>query len=111
MLTIKYASTVGVSKYLKFKVNYLLSSILNIYLQKKMRLRFLFLLEYCSKLGCQSLRTQVISYPGHFLPTLVISYLLFGHFVPSNNHFVPRSFRTHFGHFVPRSAGYEMTIW
>ena len=61
--------------------------------------------------GCQSFRTQVISYPGHFVPTLVISYLLFGHFVPSNNHFVPRSFRTHFGHFVPRSTGYEMTIW
>ena len=53
----------------------------------------------------------VISYPGHFVPTLVISYLLFGHFVPSNNHFVPRSFRTHFGHFVPRSTGYEMIIW
>ena len=61
--------------------------------------------------GCQSFRTQVISYPGHFVPTLVISYLLFGHFVPSNNHFVPRSFCTHFGHFVPRSTGYEMTIW
>ena len=53
----------------------------------------------------------VISYPSHFVPTLVISYLLFGHFVPNNNHFVPRSFRTHFGHFVPRSTGYEMTIW
>ena len=53
----------------------------------------------------------VISYPGHFVPTLVISYLFFGHFAPSNNHFVPRSFRTHFGHFVPRSTGYEMTIW
>ena len=53
----------------------------------------------------------VISYPGHFVPTLVISYLLFGHFVPSNNHFVPRSFRTHFGHLVPSSTGYEMTIW
>ena len=56
-------------------------------------------------------RLPVISYQGHFVPTLVISYLLFGHFVPSNNHFVPRSFRTHFGHFVPRSTGYEMTIW
>ena len=33
MLTIKYASAVEVSKYLKFNVNYLLSSILNIYLQ------------------------------------------------------------------------------
>ena len=53
----------------------------------------------------------VISYPGHFVPTLVISYLHFGHFVPSNNHFVPRSFRTYFGHFVPRSTGYEMTIF
>ena len=53
----------------------------------------------------------VISCLGHFVPTLVISYLLFGHLVPSNNHFVPRSFRTHFGHFVPRSTGYEMTIW
>ena len=53
----------------------------------------------------------------HFVPRsfrthfVVISYLLFGHFVPSNNHFVPRSFRTHFGHFVPRSIGYEMTVW
>ena len=56
-------------------------------------------------------RLPVISYPGHFVPTLVISYLRFGNFVPSNNHFVPRSFRTHFGHFVPRSTGYEMTIW
>ena len=53
----------------------------------------------------------VISYPGHFVLTLVISYLLFRLFVPSNNHFVPRSFRTHFGHFVPKSTGYEMTIW
>ena len=61
--------------------------------------------------GCQSFRTQVISYPGHFVPTLVISYLLFGHFVPSDNHFVPRSFRTHFDHFVPSSTWYEMTIW
>ena len=61
--------------------------------------------------GCQLFRTQVISYRGHFVPTLVISYLVFGHFVPINNHFVPRSFRTHFGHFVPRSTGYEMTIW
>ena len=50
----------------------------------------------------------VISYPSHFVPTLVISYLRFGHFVPSNNHFVPRSFRTHFGHFIPRSTGYDM---
>ena len=55
-------------------------------------------------------RLPVISYPGHFVPTLVISYLRFGHFVPSNKHFVHRSFRTHFGHFVPRSTGYEMTI-
>ena len=63
------------------------------------------------RIGCQSFRTQVISYSGHFVPTLVIAYLLFGHFVPSNNHFIPRSFRTHFGHFVPRWTGYEMTIW
>ena len=53
-------------------------------------------------MGCQSFRTQVISYTGHFVPTLVISYLLFW------------SFRTYFlvisypvttisypGHFVP----------
>ena len=53
----------------------------------------------------------VISYPGHFVPSLVISYLLFGHFVPSNSHFVPRSFHTHFGNFVPRWIGYEMIIW
>ena len=68
-------------------------------------------LTICTKFGCQSFRTQVISYPGHFIPTLVISYILFGHFVPSNNDFVPRSFRTHFGHFVPRLTGFEMTIW
>ena len=59
----------------------------------------------------QFVSLPVISYPGHFVPTLVILYLHFGHFVPSNNHFVPRPFRTHFGHFVPRSTGYEMTIW
>ena len=53
----------------------------------------------------------VISDPGHFVPTLVISHLLFGYFLPSNNHFVPWSFHTHFGHFVIRSTGYEMTIW
>ena len=52
---------------------------------------------------------------GHFVPTsfrtiLVISFPLFGHFVPSNNHFVPSSFRTHFGHFVPSLTGYEMTF-
>ena len=52
----------------------------------------------------QSDRLPVISYP-------VILYLPFGHFVPSNNYFVPRSFRTHFGHFVPRSTEYQMTTW
>ena len=43
-----------------------------------------------------------ISYPGHVVPILVISYLgqlgtkwLYG------GQFVPKSFRTHFGHFVP----------
>ena len=43
-----------------------------------------------------------ISYPGHFVPILVISYLgqlgtkwLYG------GQFVPKSFRTLFGHFVP----------
>ena len=60
-------------------------------------------------------RLPVISYPGHFVLRsfriiLVISLPLFGHFVPSNNHFVPRSFRTHFGLFVPSSTGYEMTF-
>ena len=73
--------------------------------------------------GCQSFRTQVISYllwsfrtsflvisypvttisyPGHFVPSLVISYLgqlgtkwLYG------GQFVPKCFRTLFGHFVP----------
>ena len=54
----------------------------------------------------RSFRTQVISY----LLWLFCTYF-FGHFIPSNNHFVPRSFRTHFDHFVPRSTGYEMTIW
>ena len=67
--------------------------------------------DYCPKILSLIIGLPVISYPGHFVPTLVISYLLFGHFVPSNNHFVPRPFRTHFGHFVPRSTGYEMTIW
>ena len=42
-----------------------------------------------SEFGFQSFRTQVISYPSHFVPTLVISYSLFYHFVHSNNHFVP----------------------
>ena len=64
--------------------------------------------------GCEPFYTQVISYPGHFLPTLVISYQRFSHFVPSINHFVPRSFRIYVlvisypvstisypGHFVP----------
>ena len=52
----------------------------------------------------------------HFVPRSFRTYFghfvpTFGHFVPSNNHFVPRSFRTTFGHFVSRSTGYEMTIW
>ena len=66
----------------------------------------------CFERSCVATRNTVAS---HFAPwsfrTQVISNLLFGHFVPSNNHFVPRSFRTHFGHFVPRSTGYEMTVW
>ena len=37
-----------------------------------------------------------------FRTILVISCSRFGHFVPSNNHFVQRLFRTHFGHFVPK---------
>ena len=41
---------------------------------------------------------------------LVISYPLISNFVPSNNNFVPRSFRTHFCHFVPSSPGYELTF-
>ena len=45
-----------------------------------------------------------------FRTILVISYPLFGHFVPSNSHFVPRSFRTHFGHFVTSATGYEITF-
>ena len=51
-------------------------------------------------------RQPFISYTGHFLPLwscrthyLVISYQLFGHFEPSNNHFVPRSFN-----FVPSNS-------
>ena len=44
-------------------------------------------------------RFPVISYPDHFIPKSFRTY--FGHFVPSNNHFVPRSFGTHLGHFVP----------
>ena len=43
MLTIKYASAVEVSKYLKFKVNYALSSILNIYLQTNYYVVLLFI--------------------------------------------------------------------
>ena len=77
----------------------------------------------CRSKGCQSFRTQVISYllwsfhtyflvisypvttisyPGHFVPILVISYLgqlgtkwLYG------GQFVPKSFRNLFGHFLP----------
>ena len=45
-----------------------------------------------------------------FRAILVISYPLISNFVPSNNNFVPRSFRTHFGHFVPSSPGYELTF-
>ena len=98
-----------------FDINVLYESITTITtqfgesLQSKLFSSELLLLH--TSIGCQSFRTQVISYPGHFVPTLVISYLLFGHFVPSNNHFVPRSFRTRFGHFELRSTGYEMTIW
>ena len=54
-----------------------------------------------------ALRFPVISYPGHFVPKSFRTF--FGHFIPSNNHFVPRSFRTRFVHFVFRSNGYEMT--
>ena len=98
-----------------FDINVLYESITTITtqvgesLQSKLFSSELLLLH--TSIGCQSFRTQVISYPGHFVSTLVISYLLFGHFVPSNNHFVPRSFRTPFGHFELRSTGYEMTIW
>ena len=46
--------------------------------------------------------------PRSFHTSLVISYPLFDNFVHSNNHFLPRSFRTHFGHFIPSSTGYEM---
>ena len=73
-------------------------------------------------IGCQSFRTQVISYllwsfrtyflvisypvttisyPGHFLPILVISYLVqLGTKLLYGGQFVPKSFRTLFGHFV-----------
>ena len=49
----------------------------------------------------------------HFVHTLVITYPLFGdrNFVLSRNHFIFRLFCTHFGHFIPMSNGYEMTIW
>ena len=52
---------------------------------------------------------------GHFVrrsyrTTLVIPYPLFSHFVPINNHFVPRSFDANFGHFVFSSTGYEITF-
>ena len=53
-----------------------------------------------------------ISYPGHFVPILVISYLvqlgtkwLFG------GQFVPKSFRTLFGHFVPSLVIGWMHAW
>ena len=50
-------------------------------------------------------RTQVISYQlDHFVP------YFFGHFLSCNNHFVLRSFRTLFGHFVPNSTGYEIAF-
>ena len=75
-------------------------------------------LSWAAQNGNRSFRTQVISYPshlvpfwsfrthfyfqfGHFVPSLVISYLLllfskknFGHFVPIFYCFVPKSFRT-----------------
>ena len=65
--------------------------------------------KHALKLGVKTTVTgQFVS--RSFRTILVISYRLFGHFVPSNNHFVPRSFRTYFGHFVPSSTGYEMTL-
>ena len=68
-----------------------------------------------SEILCLSWWFPVISYPGHFVPKSFRTYFghfapTFCHFVPNNNHFVPRSFRTQFSHFVPMSNGYEMTI-
>ena len=111
--------------------------------------------KFISHWGNRSFRTQIISYPSHFVlfwsfPTHF--YFQFGHFVPSlviSIHFVPslvisyllllfsrkpfwsfrtycllfrtqvisypKSFRTHFSHFVPRSfrthfqTRYELT--
>ena len=41
-------------------------------------------------------------------PFLVISYPVTSISYPS--HFVPKSFRTHFGHFIPSSTWYEMSF-
>ena len=78
--------------------------------------------------GCQPFRTQVISYllwsfrtyvlvisypvttisyPGHVVPILVISYLgQLGTKWLHSGQFVPKLFRTHFGHFVPSKDGW-----
>ena len=42
----------------------------------------------------------------HFVPRSFRTY--FGHFVPSNNHFVPRSFHTQFGHFIISSQSLNL---
>ena len=52
--------------------------------------------------GNRSFRTQVISYPSHFVPFwsfLTHFYFQFGHFVPRL--VISYPFRTQFGHFVP----------
>ena len=52
--------------------------------------------------GNRSFRTQVISYPSHFVPFWSFRthfYFQFGHFVSSL--VISYPFRTQFGHFVP----------
>ena len=54
--------------------------------------------------GNRSFRTQVISYPSHFVPFWSFRthfYFQFGHFVPSL--VIPYPFRVQFGHFIPTS--------
>ena len=99
----------------------------------------------CWDVGNRSFRTEVISYPSHFVPFWSFRtyfYFQFGHFVPGlvisyllllfskktfwcfRNYFLlyrtqvisyPKSFRTHFSHFVPKSfrthfqTRYELT--
>ena len=61
----------------------------------------------------RTVRFLVVLYPGYFVPKSFRT--LFGHFVPNfgqfvhiNNHFVSRLFRIHFRNY---QTGYKMTRW